>query len=247
MEKKEKQLPKATVELAKEYDALIEKWEELFDSIDELVDIIEDKLNHLSMEYDWSNVKFTDPETGKTGLKDVAGRILIPAQYDDVLTVGTYVFRHNSPHAVVKDGKVGIVMADGSGKELSDFCFDDLSWLHFSDLFVAKWDGDKEHFGFVDAHGDVVCPNILTGFSEAKINNIIFTESDGKYGVIDGRTHLCVFPEFDDVESSPDEYIVFRINGKEGYITDKGEFVTKEQVEKDERYDHVHFLHCMAE
>ena len=40
--------------------------------------------------------------------------------------------------------------------------------------------------------------------------------------------------------------IVFHKDGKEGYITDEGEFVTKEQYEKDEKYDKVHFLNCMA-
>lgn len=248
MTQKENQLPKATAELAKEYEAV----KDYLSSIDptcpgDEVNAASAREYELREQYDWLNVEFTDPETGKKGVKDVAGHILIPARYDEVLTLGSYMYRHTYPHVVKKDGKVGIVKADGSGEEISDFRFDDASWLLGTDLFVAKWDGDKEHCGFIDACGEVVCPNILTRFSPVDINHIVFTESDGKHGVVVANTHLCVLPEYDEVESSPDEFIVFRKGEQEGYISEEGEFVTKEQYEEDEKYDGVYFLNCMAD
>lgn len=248
MEKQEKQLPKATAELAKEYDALMEQMKEIRNAGNEPAHEMYERRYELEDQYDWMNVVFTDPETGKKGVKDVAGHILIPARYDEISCVASYMYAHTVAQAVKRDGKYGIVAADGSGKELSDFRFDMACWEINTSLYFAQWDGDKEHYGFIDAHGDVVCPNILTGFSEAEINNIIFIESHGKYGVIDADTHLCVLPEYDDVESSPDDFIVFRKDGKEGYITDKGVFVTKEQYENEEdKYGNEYYLNCMAE
>ena len=248
MATEEKKLPKATAEQAKQYDELKEQLSTLDPSwSDDEVNAICSKQNHLEDSYDWLHVEFTDPETGKVGVKDVAGNIVIPAQYDEVLTLGSYVYRNTFPHVVRKDGKVGIVKADGSGEALTDFRFDTAAWILGCNLFIAKWGGDKEHFGVVDPLGNVVCPNILTGFSPVDINQIIFIERHGKHGVIDGSTHLCVLPEYDEVVSSPDEFIVFRKGDQEGYVSEDGEFVTKEQYENDEHYNGLCYLHCMAD
>lgn len=248
MDTTDKKLPKATAEQAKEYDALMQKMNSIDSSwSSDAADAVYNRLSELENNYDWFNVEFTDPATGKKGVKDVTGRILIPAQYDDVLTLGSYMYHRVFPHAVMKDGKVGIVKADGSGEAMTDFRFDTAAWICGSDLFMATWGGDKDHCGVVDALGNVVCPNILTGFSPVDINQIIFIESHGKHGVIDGGTHLCVLPEYDEVESSPDDFIVFRKDGQEGYISEDGEFVTKEQYENDEHYNGLCYLHCMAD
>ena len=247
MAQNDKKLPKATAELAKEYDALVEKMKECWEAGNEPSDELYARKHELEDLYDWLNIVFTDPETGKMGVKDVAGRILIPARYDEISCVASYTYAHTVAQAVKRDGKYGIVAADGSGKELSDFRFDDANWEVNTGLYYARWDGDKEHYGFIDASGKVVCPNILTGFSDADINNIIFIESHGKHGVIDASTHLCVLPEYDDVEADPDDFIVFRKDGKEGYITDEGEFVTKEQYENEDEYGDKYYLNCMAD
>lgn len=246
MEQEEKKRPKATAELAKEYDALRKKMKECRKAGNKVPDELYKRMYEMWDQYDWLNIVFTDTETGKMGVKDVAGRILIPARYDEISCVASYTYAHTVAQAVKRDGKYGIVAADGSGKELSDFRFDDANWEVNTNLYFAQWDGDKEHYGFIDASGKVVCPNILTDFSEVDLNDIIFIESHGKQGVIDASTHLCVLPEYDDVESFVDDFIVFHKDGKEGYITNEGEFVTREQYEKDEKYDKVHFLNCMA-
>ena len=74
--KKEQNLPRPTVEQLNEFDQLKAK---LRDSelqgadYDEVVA----KSNELISSYDWNNYEFTDPATGKKGVKNAAGQILL--------------------------------------------------------------------------------------------------------------------------------------------------------------------------
>ena len=63
-------------------------------------------------------------------------------------------------------------------------------------------------------------------------------------GVIDLDTYQCVLPEYDDLDADPGELIVFHKDGKEWYITDEGERITKEQYENDENYEDVYCLNA---
>ena len=68
-------LPRATAEMAQRYNEMLK--------ID-LTELNSDQLAALNEEYadmeenyDWYNYEFTDPTTGKVGVKDVAGNILV--------------------------------------------------------------------------------------------------------------------------------------------------------------------------
>ena len=96
--------------------------------------------------------------------------------------------------------------------------------------------------GLKTVSGEIICPNILTGVSEA-VNGIMSIESGDKCGVIDTDTYQCVLPEYDDLEIDAEADIVFVKGDKRGYVTeDKGEFVTVEQYETDENYIDVPVL-----
>ena len=69
MQKVEKNLPKATAEVVREYDELQQKLNGLDPSwSDEDVKAASERLYELENNYDWFNVEFTDPATGKKGL-----------------------------------------------------------------------------------------------------------------------------------------------------------------------------------
>ena len=98
-------------------------------------------------------------------------------------------------------------------------------------LTCPRW-----HRGIIAGNGEIICPNILTGVSEA-VNGIMSIESGDKCGVIDIDSYQCVLPEYDDLEMDAEADIVFVKGDKRGYVTeDKGEFVTVEQYETDENY-----------
>jgi hypothetical protein len=233
--KKENKLPRPSLEVLQEFDTLNKKYQESELSSEQEL-LLTDKLNEIIMSYNLDNYVFDAPDTGKKGVKDPAGRILVPAEYDEF----TFVGDHNCfplPHmAAKKDGKFGVVAADGTGKVLCDFNFDLLLWNPFTALYEACWDGVKGKFGFVNKEGKVFIPNVLTKLYEPW-NDFMLLESDGKLGALDVNTFYFVLPEYDQVDWEADQNVVFHKGDVEGYIIEAtGEFVPKELFEEDEKY-----------
>ena len=244
MKEEKKNLPKATPEIVKEYDELQQKLKGLDPSwTDKEANEVSNRIYELETNYDWFNVEFTDPVTGKKGLKTVAGELIAPAQYDGFNELQSYVYSPHAPVIAIKEGKCGIIKGDGSGQQLCDFKFDDIRTYTFTSLFLARWDGVKERFGIIAANGEIICPNILTSYDAHPCNGIAQLFSGDKYGAIDLCTYQCVLPEYDDLEMDAEADIVFIKGDKRGYITEeKGEFVTVEQYETDENFIDVPVL-----
>ena len=111
MQKVEKNLPKATAEIVREYDELQQKLNGLDPSwSDEEVNVASERLCELENSYDWFNVEFTDPATGKKGLKTVSGEVIAPALYDGFNEFHSYVFAPHAPVIAMKDGKCGMTV-----------------------------------------------------------------------------------------------------------------------------------------
>jgi len=237
MSKEVKNLPKATPEIAEEYDVLIKKFESCATKWAEGErEAANARVEELRAQYDWFNVEFTDPTTGKKGLKTVTGELVAPALYDDFNEHHSYHFFPHSPVAAIKDGKCGLIKGDGSGQQLCPFKFDSISTIIFSDMFLACWGGVKDHFGIITANGGIICSNILTGYGEP-VNGIMTIKSGDKWGVIDTDTHQCVLPEYDDLDMDAEDPVVFIKGDQRGYIIEEtGEFVTISQYEADEKY-----------
>ena len=152
--KKEKTLPRANAELAEEYSKLMEKYEDYdFTLSYKESQELEKRISELHDSYDWNNYEFTDPATGKKGVKDVTGQILVPANYDGFTFIGSYQLGHDLPKAAIKDGKYGFVTGDGSGKELTPFRYNGLEWDPQTGLFRATWGDNDENSGYVTPNG----------------------------------------------------------------------------------------------
>ena len=231
---KKKNLPRPTVEQLNEFDQLRARLDDLQGAA--YIEVVK-KRNDLYFSYDWDNYEFTDPATGKKGVKNAAGQILVPAEYDGFTFLGdhnAYNFFHLGAE---KDGKFGVVSTDGSGKVLCDFRFDDLDRNYSTGLYTACWDGVKDRFGFVSKEGKVLIPNVLTKLHKPW-NDFMLLEADGKFGAFDVSTYYYVLPEYDQIDWEPDKYVVFHKDGVEGYVIEEtGEFVPKEKFEGDEKYN----------
>ena len=236
METTEKKLPKATPEIVKEYDELQQKLNGLDPSWSaEEANAALNRVYELENSYDWFHEEFTDPATGKKGLKTITGEIIAPALYDGFYEYHNYVFTPHAPVIAIKDGKCGIVKGDGSGQQLCEFKFDAICSVIFSSLFRAYWGGVEDCFGIITATGDIICPNILTRIDEP-FNTLLPIGTDDKTGCIDLYTNQLVSPEYDDVDLTDDGPLVFIKDDQRGYVTDKGEFITLDQYENDENY-----------
>lgn len=228
-------LPKATAELAREYDELMEKYEayDLFFSSKPL-DEITNRLNELHTGYDWSNYEFEDSSTGKKGVMDVTGKILVPARYDGFSFLGTYQLGHDLPKGALKDGKYGFVAGDGTGEELTGFTYTNLAWDPYTGFYKACWGDEPLKFGYITSRGLVFIPNIIDRSYEPT-NDFVLLESDGKFGGLDVKTYRYVKPMFHKVVVEPEEQVVFYRNGVAGYVIEQtGEFITIDQYESDE-------------
>ena len=233
----ETKLPRPSMEVLKEFKSLLDLCgrelteEQSFEAME--------KLNSLIGHYDLSNYVFEDPATGKKGVKNPVGQILLPAEYEGFTFEGDCYASRMSQVAAMKNGKYGIVAADGTGRVICDFRFDLLKWYPYAGLYIAWWDGDESHFGLVNPKGEVVVPNVMEKYYEP-MNGFMQLERDGKFGGIDTSTGYFVMPEYDSVEGDFEVNLIFHKDGVEGYVVEEtGEFVPKEVFEEDEKYDGV--------
>jgi hypothetical protein len=228
-------LPRPTVELLNQFDLLREKLTDTQLSDDDCDEVM-GQINDLLDAYDWTNYEFIDPATGLRGVKNPVGEVLVPAAYDFFNFMGDHFTFRLSHMAAEKDGKYGIVAADGTGRVICDFRFDYLIWDPFIHLYKGFWDGVKKRFGLVTPEGEVLIPNILTkGY--LPWNSFVCIESDGKFGAFDIDTRQFVLPEYDGIASEPEENVLFVKDGIEGYVIEEtGEFVPKDQFENDDKY-----------
>ena len=233
-------LPKATSEVVKEYDKL-NKWMDGMDPTfpEKELNATASRIALLEEQYDWFHVEFTDPVTGKKGLKSVSDEVIAPALFDGLGEYQSYTFSPYAPVIAIKDGKCGIIKGDGSGEQLSEFKFDSISSLGFANFYVARWGGEKDHFGIIEVDGEVICPNILTCIDEP-FNDITIITNVDKFGIIDIRTHQCVLPEYDSVNLDEQADVIFYKGDQRGYITKgDGKFITLEQYKNDDKYEDI--------
>jgi hypothetical protein len=183
-----------------------------------------DKLNAFIDEYDLYTQVYE--ENGKKGLKDAAGQVLVPAEYDEV----GYTFEdHCMPKAVsvIKDGKFAFVAQDGKGTPLSDFVYDN---IHFTPEFcyIIIKDGKE---GIALSNGAVVIAPEMDEVS-TPFNGLAVYKKDGKYGFSLVYEGLSTDPVYDDYDLGEDEYLKVSNKGTWGYIDGEG-FFTRDE---DERY-----------
>ena len=179
-----------------------------------------DKLNAFIEEYDLYTKVFE--ENGKMGVKDAAGQILVPAEFDEV---GYTFMDHFKPHAVpvLRDGKFALVAQDGKGTMLSGFEYDEIHYTSECCYILIK-DGKK---GMALSSGTVVIPaqmdQVYTPF-----NGLASFEKDGKSGfsmVYEGITTEAIY---DDCDIEGDTYLEVVKDGVKGFIDSNGAFTTEE-------------------
>lgn len=239
----EKKLPRPSVEVLRKYDELYDRLCDHNLSDEENEEVV-DSINDIISSYDLANYVFDDSATGKKGVKNPAGEVIVPACYDEFCFIGDHNAFQLTHMSAEKEGKWGIVTVDGTNKVLCDFIFDHLQWYPYAGLYLSCWDGIKDKFGFVTKEGKKVTPNVFDKFYEP-CNGFMLLEGDGKFGAIDTSSYNYLLPEYDDVDCEPDEIVVFHKDGKEGYVVvETGEFITKDQYENDDRYIDAWVYNC---
>ena len=224
-------LLKPTTEALKMFDDLLQA-QHRADTIRKMR-VAHEKLEDLKSKWDWSNILVKDETSGKYGVKDVAGTMLVATEYDEIGYLGNYDPEHYCATIAVRDGnKWGFIHADGTGQFACDTIFDHLERIPSTNLYSAKWGGKTDTVGIVNNIGLVVVPNILTKIGDVN-NGVIRIEKDGKVGAVSCLYSKVVMPQYDSWTIDNRWNVLFKKGRTEGYISiSTGLFIPKSRTER---------------
>jgi len=217
---------------------IINRIDYLLNTIDKLVEEekynkankLQEEFNKIEEEYNLFDQIYE--ENGKKGVKDIAGKILIPAIYSDYSECYSYTFKREAPMAAKNDkGKYALVSTDGKGTPLCDFKYDFITFKPYTDLYTCciNTDEGKHKLGLLTYNGEEIVPcemDTIYGIS----NCIISFEKGDKYGLIT-CWGLYVPPIYDEMEEDEDEWVHVKLNGQWGHISEDGNFIPDEDEE----------------
>ena len=221
-----------------------EYWEKLKNQFEETRKFDYEKANEyyqllasFEQQFDWFDTPFE--ENGKFGLKDILGRVVIPAKYDD-FSVLQNIIRYYSHVSTVKKGKYYGLVERYTGKELTPFEYADIDKLEWHDCYIFHKEGLKS-FGIVNEKGKELVPCIADSYNEFTVG--ILYKSGEKYGYLALDYDLSIPPIYDDfIFDDLNEPFVFVINGVEGCISNKGKFYSKEYLKRMEYDDELEYI-----
>ena len=185
---------------------------------------ISDASHDLDQKYNFFDQEFE--ADGLKGLKDISGKVLVPAMYHDFCEIYHYNIMRNSPVAAVNaENKVALVKTDGTGAPLTEFIYDNIHNVPMSRLYAA-YIGKKA--AILTPNGKELVPCIIDSYTEL-LNGISNFESDGKEGLFTTQG-LYVAPQFDEV-TEKDELVYVRKGEVWGFIDDEGHFIEENDEE----------------
>lgn len=170
---------------------------------------------------DWSPELFE--ESGKNGLKNAMGEVIVPPLFEDFMTLGNHEIDKGEPVSTQANGKWGVVLADGKGTWLVEPEYDYIGYpnrlTHV--LKEGKW-------GVLDiATNEFIvpleCDKVVDHDGFLFMNDIGIFMKDGKYGLVtpEGRVTRAIF---DDIVDDCEGWVEVQYNGEWGYINEQGEF-----------------------
>lgn len=170
-----------------------------------------------------------DPEwiqerNGRFGLKGYAYNDGIPCEYEEVNLTYDGLERMVFPIPVRRGGKYGLVLADGIGTPVTEFRYDFLFRVPFTEYvkYVALCDGK---YGLVGTDGSEVVPCQMDGIYDypALGDRILPVCKGDKWGFY-YEPYDFVEPRFDELVFPYDDYFRARMNGQWGWVADDGRF-----------------------
>ena len=176
--------------------------------------------------YDWYDTIFE--EGGKFGTKDVAGKVILPAQYDGIGELCHKIYCGNIPRVAKLNGKAGLVKPDGSGEALTPFVYDSISYMLIEPYYTVKKNGK---FGIIGKDGHVIAPCILDEITHGN-GQCLVLRSGSKFGFLDRTCNdLYIAPQYDKVEFvDMEQPCIVTKDDVEGVINKFGDFMTCEEA-----------------
>ena len=167
-------------------------------------------------------------ENGKQGVKDITGKVLVPALFSDFCETYHYDALRGKPlGALNEQGKCALVTTDGTGTTLTPFEYDAIHISAYDNYYISR-QGDKR--GVIQPNGTVVVPCIIDEIWEP-VNGITLFASNGKHGLFT-NWGTYVEPVYDEIEEK-DEKPYARLGDTWGYLDIEGQFIAENDPELD--------------
>lgn len=191
----------------------------------------------LEEDYDLFDKEFE--ENGKIGLKEVTGKILVPAMYQGFPEVYSYTIKRGEPVAAFGPGeKFALVTTDGYGTPLTPFEYDMIECKHHTSFYTCyKMIEGKITCGLLDKTGKLLVPCDMDNVWGIQ-NDIIIIDKDDKYGLYT-TSGLYIEPTYDEVKVDEAGFLLVRMEDKWGYLSNQGTFIREDD---EDTLDHVTIL-----
>lgn len=196
-----------------------------FDPLTDSMSDYDNGLQNVILNTIYYDVPFTDESTGKVGLKDSCGMIVVPALFDEAVGASDMGFVETLAKVKLND-KYFLTPRDGSGKILTEEGYDEMS-RSCAFAWVTK-DGKKGMLSSLT--GEVIIPcemdwlinesGLLLRRIFAKEGKVGFAEFNPFNGVLEYYAN----PVYDAIDLTRNRY---RIDGKWVYISNDGQIVDK--------------------
>lgn len=183
---------------------------------------------YYKIEDEYNLFDYTYEEDGKLGVKDITGKIRVPAIYSNYSELYSYTIKRNAPVAAQnEEGKFALVTTDGKGTPLCNFKYDMIECKHYTSFYTCSKESDGRRFlGLLTAKGQELVPcemDVIYGIS----NGIIVFEKDGKYGLVTSWG-LYIPPIYNELREDEQKFVHAELNGQWGHISGEGTFIPDE-------------------
>ena len=237
----QKKKQQVTAEVIERLDNILNELNELYGTENHLDRIMElsNEQNQIEEQYDLMDIVYE--VNGKKGIKDIKGKVRVPALYSDFAVLYAYTSFRNTPVIALNDeGRFAIVKANGTGEAICGFEYEDIDIEPLSKLFVVHKDGKT---ALMNGQGQLLTPLELDKvYLYMPINGLIEIEMDGKMGLYDYCNKLYVRPVYDAIDEKESSVYV-QLGERWGYISSEdGTFI--DEYDED-TLDEAPVLHWM--
>ena len=155
---------------------------------------------------------FIVKKDGNVGLVNEIGQTIVNTEYKNILALKE---GYKSEYIIVNaDNKYGIIST--SGTVLIESIYNEIKYIGSSHLFAVKQD---ETWKIYDTEENkIVIDSDYKDIVEAKSDNIVIVNNDGKYGVISKTNEIKIEPQYEDLKYAFSIYYIAKKDGKYGII-----------------------------
>lgn len=164
---------------------------------------------------------FLVKKDGKLGLVNEKGQTIINTEYKNILTLKE---GYKSEYVIVNaENKYGVIST--SGTILIEPTYEDVKYLGSSNLFAVKQDNTWKLMDTEEKK--IIIDGGYKDIVEAKSENIVVVNNDGKYGVVSKANEEKIKPQYEDLKYAFSIYYIAKKDGKYGVINLENEEVIK--------------------